>query len=948
MTVLAVFATLATAAAAVGLWVGARRHRSTIARGYRWLSGAALFWCAGLILQAVLAGALNSSGAPSLADVAPLLALVATAVGIMVLASPAAVQSTGADSSTPGTPGTPGTRGPVVPVSVLPGLADGYVTAVSLLVIGWVVAFGAEYHTAGGHPGSFLLDLLHPLADLAVLGALLPVLTVAWQRTLLPYLALVAATGADSLGVGARVSQGHEGVLQQLAMIAAAFLLGAAPWVKTVAMRLLPVLWYRDGETVMGMAMPGTGPAGEGTSPLSAPVADQADTLPDVPGAGTGGGMATVIAAITAGIAAIFVIIHGLASAPASDLALVIAGGAAVLVVVVRVLMLVRENAVAVRLWRHSGSSLRDLADRTSDMVLICDLDGTITYASPGGMSFSYPQEELVGRRLAEFVHPEDIPVARFVIREALGLPFEVDPVSLPDAATTGQVADEADAVVPVAAEGAQAARGRLSCRLRTADGTWRHVECAVLLYQVPGEPTRMLITARDVSDEVALRQQVAHLTFHDGLTGLPSRAYLEDRVRGALPDMPDMAGLIFLDLDGFTLVNDSAGHGAGDVVLAQAARRLRAAVPARDTVARWGGDEFAVLVETAAGQEITELAERLAEAIAGEPFRVTDREVALSASVGAALVSSSERTPDLLLRNADVAMARAKAAGGNRVELYAEYMHADVVRRMELASDLKRAIDRGDLTLVYQPVIELATSRVIGVEAYVQLRRADEDIEPRELLAVAEDCGLSGALGERVLRTACAQGEEWRAAGWDVIVAVNLSARQLTAPRLPTELAGVLAETGLDPSALAIELSERTLLEQADQVAGRLAELRGLGVRLAIDDLGTGYASLAHLRELPVDIIKIAPFFVAGLGHDPTLTLLTRTITQVGRDLGIEVIAEGVEQPRQLTELTEMGCRYGQGLLLGRPMTASAVEALFRDTSTQPPRARVSKAGAA
>ena len=198
------------------------------------------------------------------------------------------------------------------------------------------------------------------------------------------------------------------------------------------------------------------------------------------------------------------------------------------------------------------------------------------------------------------------------------------------------------------------------------------------------------------------------------------------------------------------------------------------------------------------------------------------------------------------------------------------------------------------------------------------------------------------------MLRTACAQGEQWRAAGWDVVVAVNISARQLSTPRLPAELAGVLAETGLDPSALAIEMSERTLLAQADQVAGRLAELRGLGVRLAIDDFGTGYASLAHLRELPVDIIKIDPLFVAGLGHDPTLTLLTRTITQVGRDLGMEVIAEGVEQPRQLTELTEMGCRYGQGLLLARPMSASAVETLFRDTTSQPPRGRVSKAGAA
>jgi diguanylate cyclase (GGDEF)-like protein len=950
VTVLAALAILATAAAAVGLWVGARRHRSTVARGYRWLAGAALFWCAGLILQNLVAGSLGSSAAPlSLADFAPLLALGATAVGIMVLASPPVPsQSPGAvrgASGPPGPAGASGTRGPILPVSVLPGLADGYVTAVSLLVMGWVVAFGAEYHTSGERPGAFLLDLLHPLADLAVLGALLPVLTIAWQRTLLPYLSLVAATGADSLGVGARISGGHEGVLEQLAMIAAAFLLGAAPWVKTVAMRLIPVPWHRDSEAVMGMQVTGPGTAGESAALLGAPAGDQEDAEPDLP---VGGGVATVIAAITAGVAAIFVVIKGLATGPASGLALVIAGGAAVLVVVLRVLMLVRDNGVAVRMWRHSGGSLRDLADRTSDIVLICDLDGTITYASPGGNSLSYLQKEMVGKRLAEFIHPEDIPVARAVIQDALGLPGDIDPVSVPDDATAGQHAGEEGAVPPEDAEGGDATRGRLSCRVRAADGTWRHVECAVLPYQAPGEPLRMLVTARDASDEVALRQQVAHLTFHDGLTGLPNRAYLEDRVRAALPDMPDMAGVIFLDLDGFTGVNDSVGHGAGDVALAQAARRLRAAVPARHTVARWGGDEFAVLVETAGGHEITELAERLAGAIAGDPFRAAEREISLSASVGVALVGSSERTPDLLLRNADIAMSRAKAAGGDRVELYAEYMHADVARRMELASDLKRALDRGELTLAYQPVVELATSRVVGVEAIVRWPVGDDDIDPREFLAVAEDSGLSGALGEWLLRAACTQGTIWRAAGWDVFVAVNLSARQLTGTRLPSEVADVLAETGLDPSALVLEASERILAAKWDKAAGRLAELRELGVRLAIDDFGAGYASLGYLRELPVDIIKIDRSFVGGLGHDPTLTLLTRTIAQVGRDLGMEVIAEGVEQPRELAELKEMGCGYGQGFLLGRPMPAPAVEALLSETASQPARARVSKAGAA
>jgi diguanylate cyclase (GGDEF)-like protein len=931
-----------------------------VARGYRWLSGAALFWCAGIVMQLAMAGSLgSSSGPPSLADVAPLLALAATAVGIMVLASPS---STEADAA--------GARGPILPVSVLPGLADGYVTAVSLLVMGWVLAFGAEYHASNGGPGTFLLDLLHPLADLAVLGALLPVLTVAWRRTLLPYLSLLAATGADSLGVGARVFGGHEGILQQLALIAAAVLLGLSPWTGMLAARYLPGLWSGDTD-----------------SQATASGARDMDPVPG-PGSGTGGGMATIIAAIMAAIAAFVVIIHGLAGAPASGLALVIAGGAAVLVVAVRILMLVRETGVAHRMWRQSGGSLQDLASRISDMTLICDFDGTIWQVSSLG-GFSYPQAMLVGRRLGEFVHPEDIPVARYVIQRTLGLPRDIDPVSLPDAAAE-------EAFSPSDAAEAQAAAGRFPCRVRAADGTWRHVECAVLLYQVPGEPARMLVTVRDISDEVALRNQVAHLTFHDGLTGLPNRAYLEDRVRAVLTEpvlaepvpaetvaaeavaaetvpaetvaveavqeeeVPSggapaeqapatLAGVIFLDLDGFTGVNDSAGHGAGDLVLAQAARRLRAVVPARNPVARWGGDEFAVLVEKPAGvAEVTELAERVAQAIAEEPFKVNDQEIGLTASVGAAMANAGEKSPDLLLRNADVAMSRAKASGGDRVEVYAEHMHADVARRMQLASDLKRAIDRDELTLVYQPIVELATSRVIGAEALVRWHLDREEIAPREFLAVADDSGLSGPLGEWVLRTAAGQGARWRSEGWDIFVAVNLSPRQLAAQKFPAELAGVLADAGLAPSSLAVEVNERILVEGADEVVSRLTELRELGVRLAIDDFGTGYASLAYLRELPVDIIKIDPSFVSGLGGDPTLTLLTRTIAQVGRDLGIEVIAEGIEHPRQLAELKEMGCTYGQGFLLARPLPAAGVDAMLQSAAPQPPVARVSKAGAA
>jgi EAL domain-containing protein (putative c-di-GMP-specific phosphodiesterase class I) len=338
------------------------------------------------------------------------------------------------------------------------------------------------------------------------------------------------------------------------------------------------------------------------------------------------------------------------------------------------------------------------------------------------------------------------------------------------------------------------------------------------------------------------------------------------------------------------------------------------------------------------ATQEIVELAERLAGTIAGEPFRVADREIGMTASVGVAL--ANESPPGVVLRNADVAMARAKDAGGGRVEVYAAHMHADVVRRLDMASDLQRAIAREELTLQYQPIVELATSRVTGAEALVRWWRGDETVPPRAFLAVAEDSGLIVPLGEWVLRKACAQGAAWRAASWDVGVSVNLSLRQLNAPQFPAQVAAALAESKLPPGALTVEVGDRMLVEDAGLIADRLAELRDLGVKLAIDDFGIGYASLAHLRQLPVDIVKIDPSFIAGLGQDPTLTLLTRTIVQVGRDLGMQVVAEGIEQPRQLAELREMGCGYGQGFLVARPMAASGVEALIR-TATGAPAAQ-------
>jgi diguanylate cyclase (GGDEF)-like protein len=909
---MSVLGMLAWCAAAVSLVLGARGHDGAIARAYRWLAGAAALYCAGLIIGQFTGGGANPDPGLSFADLVPLFALAAAAAGIAMLTTAeregdSGVQRLQSAQRLPGGSDAAGSgagAGAGSGASVLPGLADGYVMAVALFVIGWVTLFSAELHRSGEPPGTFLQALVHPLADLAVLGALLPMVTTAWRRVTLPYLSLLAVAVGDALAVGQRVSGGHLGIAADLLPVVAAVLLGVAPW------RVTEGGWTRRT---------------------------------------AGSAATTIIAALAACAATLVVIGTGLAGVTSTGVALEVAGGAGVLALAARVFMLVRENGIVLGLWRESSRSLRDLANRTSDVVLVCDLEGVVRYASQAVQDYGYAPGALAGRQLLDLVHPEDRGAALAAVRLALGGYHPAGSAESP----------RSPGAVP--AEGS----GRFPARVRAADGTWRHVESTVLRYQAPGEPSQILVTGRDVSDQVALRQQVTHLTFHDGLTGLPNRAYIEERARDVLADdgqqrdgqprdgqqrvaATGRPAVIFLDLDRFTAVNDSVGHGAGDLVLAQAARRLRAVVPVHDTVARWGSDEFAVLIENAGSvQEVTEIAQRLAGVIAAEPFQVADQQIALTASVGVALAEVAPSSPPggsipdnpsgLVLRNADVAMSRAKDTGGDRVEVYAAHMHDDVVRRVEIVSDLQRAISEGELKLQYQPIVDLATSQVTGAEALVRWWRDDKEsgearwVGPGEFLGAAEESGLIVPLGEWVLREACAQGAAWRRSSWDVGVSVNLSARQLAAPLFTAQVADILAETGLPPEALTVEVNERILVEEDGLIIDRLVDLHGLGVRLAIDDFGTGYASLAHLRRLPLDIIKIDPSFVAGLGHDDTLTMLTRTVVQVGRDLGLQVIAEGIEQPRQLKALREMGCGYGQGFLVARPMANSGVEAMIR-----------------
>jgi diguanylate cyclase (GGDEF)-like protein/PAS domain S-box-containing protein len=836
---------LVAAVAAAGLWRESVRHASSARSGYRALAVAALLWGAGFVAQEAVAGN-GTGGSLTFADLLTLLALPAFAVGLVGLAR--AGRATHYDR----------------PAA---WLADACLLATSLFIIDWVTVFGAEYRRTGESAGAFALQAIHPIADLLVAGVTLAFAARAGRAGRTAFVALLVITLGESLGVGAQVSGVRPGVGAVIIQLAGFCLLGA------VALA-------------------------------------EADREPSAPGRPARAGWAgpdglswtTLGPALAAGVAAAVMIVWSLDGQSFAEPAVVVCGGIAALALVVRIADLLSREHAASELSEESEHRFRELADRTSDVVLICDRDGTIRYASPAVCDYGYTPAELADRSLSELVHPEDRAPGVRIVRAARSGPHP----------------------------------GRFPCRIRSSDGTWRHVEATVSRHHERSDPGQLLITARDVSDQVALRRQVTYLTFHDGLTGLPNRAYVEDRAKDAIDRAasaepgrrPAQAGAIFIDLDGFTGVNDSVGHAAGDLLLAQAARRLRAAVPPEDTVARWGGDEFAVLVESAASApEIVDIADSLAGAIAGEPFHVADRDISLTASIGVAFAGGG--APGHLLRNADVAMSRAKDSGGGRVEVFAAHMHADVLRRLEMASDLRAAITAGKLSLQYQPVVEFATSRVIGVEALVRWSRGGQPVPPTEFLGVAEDSGLVVSLGEKVLREACAQAVAWRDSGWAIGVSVNFSLRQVTAGGFAASVLAVLDETGLPPSALTLEVAERVLIEGADPMAEGLAELRRHGARLAIDDFGTGYASLAYLRQLAVDVIKIDPSFVAGLGDDATLAMLTRTIIQVGHDLGIEVVAEGIERPEHLELLREMGCGLGQGYLIAKPMDARGIEAL-------------------
>jgi diguanylate cyclase (GGDEF)-like protein len=429
--------------------------------------------------------------------------------------------------------------------------------------------------------------------------------------------------------------------------------------------------------------------------------------------------------------------------------------------------------------------------------------------------------------------------------------------------------------------------------------------------------------------------RELSYQALHDTLTGLPNRALVLDRAEQMIARVarqPDLAaGALFIDIDGFKHVNDNLGHAAGDQVLRAVAGRLQGAIREQDTVGRLGGDEFVVLVESAADATmIDRLADRLAEVLR-EPVELDDglKISAVTASIGVSI--GQYATPDALLRDADLALYSAKAAGKDRYALYEASMCTGVEGRMELQSDLSAALHDEQFFLLYQPIFDLPSREVVGAEALVRWRHPQRGvIEPDDFIPLAEDSGLIISIGRWVLGEACRQAAAWSREGLQIGISVNVSAYQLGRTGFADDVRRALQEPGMKPSSLTLEVTETTLMRNVPATCEHLEKIKALGVRIAIDDFGTGYASLSHLQRLPVDILKIDMSFVAALNDGGQSRELLQAIMGVAQALCLAVVAEGIEERGQLSTLEEMGCEMVQGFLMGKPSTAKVIESLL------------------
>src|SRR5579863_1664686 len=563
------------------------------------------------------------------------------------------------------------------------------------------------------------------------------------------------------------------------------------------------------------------------------------------------------------------------------------------------------------------------ISENAADMIALVDRDGNRLYNSPAYQTvLGYSPEELKNTSSMEQIHPDDRP-----------------------------------RVLQAAEKARQSGRGeRVEYRILHKDGSWRTVEStASAIRNAKGETEKLVIVNRDITERKRAEEMLVHNAFHDGLTKLPNRALFLDRLQHALTLSKKHSNykfaVLLIDIDEFKIINDSLGHTAGDELLIQIGKRLKESVRRADTVsrprtaavadksadddtlARLGGDEFTILLDDIRDPiEAVRVAERMQGELAA-PFWVNGQEVVIGASIGIASSTSPHTQAEDLLRDADIAMYRAKRTGKARCEVFDTAMHASAVRRLTLETDLRKALDQGEFRVYYQPIVALQTGQIAGFEALSRWQRAEGVVPPLEFIAVADETGLIIPINRQLLREACQQVIAWQnqfPANPPLTLSVNITPKEFAQPDLAGEIGKILGQTGFHPGNLQLEIIETIAMGDAEKDGRVLSQLKGLGTRLSIDDFGTGYSSLSRLRRIPVDTLKIDRVFIMNMDTDPESREIVRVIVTLAHNLGLKVVAEGTETEEHIRQLKQLNCELAQGYFFSRPADEPAITALL------------------
>ncbi|MFJ6083360.1 putative bifunctional diguanylate cyclase/phosphodiesterase [Streptomyces sp. NPDC092369] len=779
---------------------------------------------------------------------------------------------------------------------------DAWLIGGSLLTLSWSLALAQAAKFDGPSVAHTALSLAYPLLDIALVSM---VLALHFRRSPVNRTAVNTAIGAlaltvmcDALFTSPLLHNNYRsGQLLDAGWFAGSLLLAYAPWA-TPRHPADGERWAGDGHTrVVHEHLPGPR-GGTHQHHASAPGGESGRYPAARPIAGSLAALTPYLAAAVCTLGILYNVLNG----RSVDRVVLLTGGTVVLALVVRQGIMLLDNITLTQELAQKENHFRSLVQGSSDVIMIAAPNGILRYVSPAAAGvYGRPAEELVGTELAQLIHPEDLGCVVHEVRRFLAAGPPEEPIT------------------------------RIECRFRSGDGGWLNVESTVNRHQ-----GGLIFNSRDVTERVRLQAQLQHNAEHDPLTDLPNRALFTQRVQQALSGRRASdrgagvrgTAVLFIDLDGFKAVNDTIGHQAGDELLVQAARRLQDAVRHGDTASRLGGDEFAALIvgdgsrdRTARERHILELADRLRVTLS-QPYLIDGNDVRVAASIGVAFAEPGLGAGELL-RNADLAMYRAKAGGKGRVELYAPQMQQDVVRKAELATRLRAALHDGEFALLHQPVVCLADGRITSVCAQARWRSSQGVLfTPAEFLRVAEDSDRTQELGRWILEEAVEQAAERTATGLSVPVGVRMSARRLLDRSMPLgTIEALLTRHGLPSGALVIELSDTDPLVSLDELERRLGALRRLGIRIALDGFGSGYAAITALRRLPVDVLKLDRGLVEGVVESARLHKITSGLLRIAGDLGLQSVADGVDLPEQVVALRAMGCTHGQGMAFSGPL---------------------------